>query len=215
MTIVAWDIETCPLPESNHSPERARRAQMEYDKLVRRGDPETEDTHRKARSLHPALGWICCISVIAGEDPDRPRAPRSYVAASPEEEGKMLEEFWADVSRIRGRTLWLTFNGKGFDGEFLRTRSMVHGVVPTRKDLLDEYPFKHEPHCDLARAWRHNPMTLADACDLLGVQSPKTDFSGDQVAEAVERGDMESVRIYAEGDVIALMACYAKARDFL
>src|SRR5690606_3161100 len=97
---IAWDIETCPLPVDTFTPVQQRR----YERLLRKeGAPDAgpdEEPSRKVRSLHPALGWICCLSAVRATDPSRPGTPRSYVATHPGEERALLEAFWQDVARF-------------------------------------------------------------------------------------------------------------------
>lgn len=213
---VAWDIETCPLPVDGYTERQQRR----HDLLLRREasrhpDEEEQDLARKVSSLHPSLGWICCISVVGASDPDAPRQPRSYTAATPDAERAMLEEFWADVARLPDRVLWITFYGKDFDAEFLLTRSLRHGILPARQDLLDRYPWRNQPHCDISGLWRKSAMGLADVCELLGVADPKGEMSGADVAETLASKGIEAVAAYCERDALATMQCYARLRAVL
>lgn len=208
---IAWDIETCPLPLDSFTEAQ----QYRYEQQLAAGnvsDAEAEDEiSRKARSLHPMLGWICCLSVAATYDPGQSRRVRSYTASTPADERSLLESFWNDAARIGKRNVtWITFNGKRFDAEFLLTRTLRHGLLPLRSDLLDQYPYSHTPHCDLLTVWRRAAMRLEDVCELLGVESPKRDLNGGAVFAAIEAGDIEAVTHYCEADVKATLACYAR-----
>lgn len=74
------------------------------------------------------LGWICCISAVAGNLDDGHREPHSWVAASKskEEEAGLLRSFWEDIQQLSGhagQVQWITRKGTRFDVPFLSTRS--------------------------------------------------------------------------------------------
>ncbi|MEL7171062.1 MAG: exonuclease, partial [Bacteroidota bacterium] len=56
---------------------------------------------------------------------------------------------------------------------------------------------------------------LADLCDLLGVESPKSHLDGGGVATALATGKIADVVRYCEADVIATMRCYLRLKDVL
>lgn len=215
--IIAWDIETCPRPYDSLSESHSKRHKHEYEYTMR-NDKEitTEDAKRKASSLHPILGWICCISAVRwsnGEMGD----PRSWTAGSMEEEADMLESFWQDIAPARKKRnlQWATFDGKRFDVPFLSARSVRHGLEPTVRDILDDYPYNQKPHADLAKLWPKKYYSLEDLCDFLGVESPKDGFDGSMVAPAVEEGRIDDVREYCESDAVATLRCALKAQMLL
>src|SRR5690606_4007246 len=134
-------------------------------------------------------------------------------AAIPGEERALLEAFWNDVARFGDRKItWITFNGKRFDVEFLLTRTLYHGLFPTRADLLDQYPYSFTPHCDLMTVWRRSAMRLEAVCELLGVESPKQGMDGSRVCHAVADGRVDDVRRYCEADVMATLNCFERLR---
>jgi hypothetical protein len=207
LPLVAWDIETCPLPIYDLSPAQQHRLEKEMAYLASREPAlSAEEASRKVRGLHPFLGWICCISAVAGTLDGEARAPRSWSCAEPSGEGELLRHFWSDVARFPPSTVWVTFNGKRFDAPFLLARTLHHHLRPTQSHLLDTYPYRHRPHADLACVWPRM-CGLEDLCDLLGVLSPKGELRGDGVVGAVEAGRIAEVVRYCEGDVVATLAC--------
>ncbi len=125
-----------------------------------------------------------------------------------------LDQFWADVHAIgqhvekrRGELRWVTFNGKNFDVPFLTARTVARGLAPTRKDITSTYPFDHDPHTDLMGLWPNSNYSLEDLCSFLGVESPKGEVDGSQVAELTREGEIETVARYCEGDVVATLRC--------
>lgn len=207
MIYVAWDIETCPFPLATLSEPQRNRLNKEI-RYYKQRKPELsgDEASRRARSLHPALGWICCISAVRAQSGDVGK-PQSWTASSSKDEKAMLREFWKTVAGFPDGTVWVTFNGKRFDVPFLVGRSAAHEIEPARTDILDTYPYAHRPHADLACVLQRMSYGLADLCDMLGVPSSKTDLDGSQIAEAVKSGRISDVASYCERDVLATLRC--------
>lgn len=135
-----------------------------------------------------------------------PNTPASWAANSPDAEAYLLRAFWKAVSGFKKGTVWITFNGKRFDVPFMEPRSTLHGLRPTRRDLLNTYPYKHQPHADLAWLWPQH-YSLSGLCGLLDVPSPKSDVDGSQVAGLVPDGQMAAISTYAKRDAMATWMC--------
>jgi hypothetical protein len=213
--IVAWDVETCPLPDHLLTDVHRERLEKEIA-IIKERQPDLDEAaaRRLAMSTHPFLGWICCISAVAGTLKDGCREPVSFHAPSIDEEKALLERFWEAIGRFPGKSTWVTFNGKKFDVPFLLTRSAHYGVSPSRFDLADTYPYNHRPHADLCGAWPCY-YTLHDLCGLLGVSSSKNGLDGSMVAGAVDDGRIDEVVDYCEADVVATWTCYRTLQPFL
>lgn len=214
MTYVAWDIETCPLPSDTLPEAQQERLGNEVERLRDRSSEESDEAlHRQAGSFHPHLGWICCISAVRG-GPNKIEDPKSWTADSPEEEEALLDQFWADIHAIgrhhdrnREDLRWITFNGKDFDVPFLTARTVADGLAPTRKDIINTYPYDHEPHADLMGIWPGSDYSLEGLCSFLGVESPKDEIDGSMVAELTRDGRLDEVAEYCEGDAVATLRC--------
>lgn len=212
--LIAWDIETCPLPLENFSERQMRRHDMEVAKILSREEITPEEASRKARALHPHLGWICAIAFQRVKHGQR-RDPWKECVGTPGDEAGLLTRFWKAIDQLPNYSLWLTFNGKGFDVEFLQWRSIVHGIVPSRHDLLDRHKFRHDRHLDLT-CLGYKPMGLADACELAGVPSPKEGaVSAESVHQAVEEGRLHDVAVYCAADVTATLDLYDAVYEFI
>ena len=218
--VIAFDIETCPLPPAALGPRATRRLAMQVNGRRRRSTErglafdETE-AHRQAGSLHSALGWICCASFVRLGPDGEPRTPRSFSAATPADEQALLAELWDTLARMPRSVLWVSFCGKRFDAEFLATRSLAHGLTPSRLDLLHRHPYVHRPHLDLSAVWRSAAMGLADVCELLGTPSPKQALDGAGVAAAVADGRLRDVVAYCEADAVATLRAYRSLAPLL
>ena len=210
---VAFDIETCPRPVADFTPREKRR----YDAEMRRKTMKDiqapiAEVSSRVRSVHPWLGWICCVSVARRSViTHAPHRARSWTAATMEGEADLLGNFWEDMDReglLDG--LLVSFNGKGFDAPFIQARSLAHGLLLPRAAgrLLSTHRWQNQPHFDLAHAFAHR-VGLADVCELLGVEMPKGDLDGSQVAGAVARGEIARVARYCEGDTVATLDCHS------
>jgi 3'-5' exonuclease len=215
MICIAWDIETCPRPLSAFSETQQVRYEKEYARQRER-NPEMvdEELSRLVRSIHPHLGWICCISAVSGTLDRRVNDPVSWTAAGEDEEAQLLRAFWAAVAGFPRSVTWVTFNGKRFDVPFILARSARHRVSPTRADMTNTYPYKDRPHTDLSNLWLVS-YGLADLCEHLGVDSPKGGFDGSDVACAVHDGRIQEVKDYCERDAIATLGCAQAAETVL
>lgn len=208
-TYVAWDIETCPRPSEELSEAHRERYEKESSRHADGAEPTGED-QSKAASLHPMLGWICCISAVAGDLENGHRDPHSWTAASQEDEEDLLLEFWDDVQAMENHAeniRWVTFFGKQFDVPFVSARSVRNGIRPTSKDLLNTHKYRSDSHLDLANVWQAPWYSLADLCDHLSVESPKGSFDGSDVEPAVRDGRIDKVRRYCERDAVATFRC--------
>lgn len=216
MHFVAWDIETCPRPYESLSTAHQKRQKKEYEYQSRKDrDQPADEIKNRAGGTHPLLGWICCISMVSGDE-SRVGTPKSWTAAELADEKALLEEFWTFVQSLSDGLRWVTFYGKRFDVPFVKARSLKHGLAPTRKDILDTYPYSQDPHVDLANLIGGNTFySLEDLCDHLDVESPKTGFDGSDVAPAVEEGRIDEVRDYCERDVVATLQCAQRAMPML
>lgn len=208
MIAIAWDIETCPLPTEELPPSHEARHDKELAHQKEQ-NPEinSAEASKRARSFHPYLGWISCISVVRGSVGEEMGEPYSWTASTPGKEEEMLRDFWEAVGQIKGSPRWATFSGKDFDVPFLTARTSRHGLTPSRDDLIDTYPFSHDPHVDLSKVWLPVNSSLEEMCAHLGVQSPKGNMDGSDVAQAVSEGRMEEVARYCEGDATATLRC--------
>ncbi len=217
-TAIAFDIETCPLPEASLSEEQYRRLESEMDFRESRSGPftekERESEKRLARSTHGMLGWACCASVVRQEG-SKTLSPESFVARSPDEEARMLDDFWEFVDQIPRQATWVTFNGKGFDIPFLQMRSVARQVEPARSGLNNTYPYGHEPHADLMKVWPKSHYTLGQLCAHLQVASPKGEVDGSDVAPLVREGKIDDVARYCEGDAVATLRCWQAMQPLL
>jgi DNA polymerase elongation subunit (family B) len=125
-------------------------------------------------ALSPLTGRICTVGIVAyygdAEDPD---PAMTFAYASDDENALLLSvvEAVGDADVITG------FNFIGFDGPFLRTRMLVHGMdVPVK---LCKFPrYRDRPIADTMMElgdWQRQARgTLSDWCWRFGIELPPT-----------------------------------------
>jgi DNA polymerase elongation subunit (family B) len=134
-------------------------------------------------------------------------------------EREMLEEFWEGLAEY---AVIATFNGRSFDMPFLIHRSIAHGLQVDASFMRQRY---------LSRQTEHFHVDLLDEltfygamarkpnlhlfCRLYGIESPKSDVSGHDVAALYAAGEYERIARYNARDVEATAELYALWRKFL
>jgi predicted PolB exonuclease-like 3'-5' exonuclease len=209
-TVIAWDIETCPLPSEKLSDTQSAYVERNAEYFQEEDGLSLEKASQKAASLAPFAGRICSIAAVRGGHDDGFAAPKVYVAETESEEAEILQAFWEDVSFFGDGVTWVTFGGKGFDVPFLAGRSLSYNITPTRSDILKQYPFGHRPHTDLKFLWPKMHYRLQDLCGVLGVPTPKSSMDGSMVPKAIQEGRFDEVAAYNADDALATLSCYQK-----
>lgn len=167
--MIVFDIETIPNKPTLSFPEWAQ-----YK--ARKNISEDRDA-----SLHPAFGMVCCICALHRESGEvfAEAIPKDSIA----DEKKMLQSFrsWLHQSRDP----WLGgFNVKGFDIPFLANRFLSHReTVPSQLSVAGKKPWeiKVVDVMELLQFGGGPKISLGDACVLMGIPTPKEDFSGKMV----------------------------------
>lgn len=206
---LVYDIETCPLPVDSLTPTRLDRLDKEFERIHQR-EPglSIEAAQSKAQSLHPMLGWICCIGIAICDANGNVQHVESFSRPTPDGEASLLLDFW-DAIPQNPSTTFVTFNGKSFDAPFIRMRCLKRRIEmpPVARFALNTHRWRDDPHWDLMHVTHPHRIGLADLCDLVGVRSPKDGMSGGDVAQAVADGRIADVAHYCEQDVTATARC--------
>lgn len=135
----------------------------------------------------------------------------TYKARSEEE---LLREFWIGAKHY---DTFVTFNGRRFDAPFLFHRSAAHDISPTKNLLEGRYPHQQKTtrHVDLQDeltffgAMDRRP-SLHLFCRAYGIETPKDEFGGDEVARLFQQGEFLKIARYNAKDVIATAQLYKK-----
>lgn len=131
----------------------------------------------------------------------------------------ILQEFWEGVKHY---DTFVTFNGRCFDVPFILHRSVVRGIKPTKNLMEGRYPSQQHNcrHVDLQDELTffgamHRRPSLHLFCRAYGIESPKGEVSGDDVAELFLQKKFRDIALYNSRDVIATTALYQKWLDYL
>ena len=134
-------------------------------------------------------------------------------------EKDMLAEFWEGA---RHYDTFVTFNGRGFDVPFLLHRSVANNIKPTKNLMESRYPAQQKScrHVDLqdeltffGAMYRRPSLHLF--CRAYGIESPKGEVSGDDVAELFAHKKFRDIAHYNARDVVATTALYQKWLEYL
>ena len=133
------------------------------------------------------------------------------------DERRILQAYWRYFGDRRARVV--TWNEKSFDLPVLRLRAMMYGISAepwyTSGDKWNNYTQRYAPdwHCDLMEQLSDygacKNMGLQDVAVAMGLPG-KIGGHGSEVAEMVERGEIDKVRAYCEADCLNLFALYTR-----
>ena len=177
----------------------------------------------------PLTGFIVAIGLYdlerekgvvyyTGEGKETDEIVGTYTFKQRSEAG-MLAEFWEGVKHY---DTFVTFNGRGFDVPFLLHRSVVQEIKPTKNLMEGRYPSQQLScrHVDLqdeltffGAMFRRPSLHLF--CRAYGIESPKGEVSGDDVAELFACKKFRDIAHYNSRDVIATTALYQKWLKYL
>ena len=130
-------------------------------------------------------------------------------------EREILIEFWKLAAE------WgtvVTYNGRGYDGPVLMTRSAMLNVVPTRQ--LTGYRYSIKDHCDLMEILNfqgaaRESYSLDYWCRRFEVESPKGKMDGSMVAAKARAGQYDDIAEYCLRDTRATADLFQRLRNTL
>ncbi|MDW8067195.1 MAG: ribonuclease H-like domain-containing protein [Aquificaceae bacterium] len=222
---VALDIETyCPENELTLE---------EYQYLKNRKDYKSEDHFQRELSTNPYVSVVVSFALFfLGEN----RAEVYYIGDGKEEnhveeegisviyrstpmsfglvpaERTLLETLWEKLGNLKRL---VTFNGKGFDLEFIRIRSIIHNLKPQAYYLY--FHSKSVNHIDLMEVLRVNreSYSLSFIAKRLGIELSKGGMDGSKVKEAFQKGEYRRVAKYNAKDAIITGMVFQRVKDYL
>ena len=224
--IVAIDIETAPTGRdlTHHQQEMLDKqigyhmakdfAGFEFSGIQ---PHEQEWLRNKTMSLHPFIGFICCVTLRKGmvQGGEVYYGDEKTFYGYEDGESEMLNELAAALSLIKDER-FVTFHGKRFDVPYIKARMARHGIDVPWSKLNTTYPFSSKDHVDLSKSYEGCYATMAQLCDHLQVPGPKKYMKGDEVAIAIREQKISDVIIYNQEDVRATLDCfYATPRYML
>jgi len=182
----------------------------------RRDEVSVEDFYEKA-GIWAEFGKIICISVGYFNNKNDVRNFR--VTSFFGEEKQILKDF----SNLLNENFHLTahllcgHNIKEFDIPFIARRMIINDMVlPQKINLFGKKPWE-VPHLDTLELWKFGDYkhftSLKLLTKILGIQSPKDDIDGSEVARVFYiENDIDRIVTYCEKDVIAVAQVFLKMR---
>ncbi len=223
---LVYDIEVAGLPWE------------EVDEITRgylmskQRDDAAREAVRERTALFPGLGKVIAIGMwlvqeergmllLEGEhEPEQTWEKVSHSKIERGSEEQILRRFWelVDLSGKGKRTRLVTFNGRGYDGPVLMTRSAQLGIAPSRN--LVPYRYDISDHCDLFdvlgyQGASRDRFSLDYWCRRFDVESPKGSIDGSQVAKAYRAGRIEDIGEYCLRDVRATAQLFQRLEKTL
>lgn len=208
--ILFLDIETVPAyPAYDQVPERFR---LLWDKKATYLTRETGDPaslYQRA-GIYAEFGRIICIStgMIVLQEGKRDMRMKSFFHPI---ERDLLGAFADLLTRLLQKKDYVlcAHNGKEFDFPYIARRMLINGIpVPEVLDIAGKRPWEVK-HLDTLELWKFGDYkhytSLELLASVLGLESPKSDIDGSQVAQ-VYWYDQDIGRIveYCRRDVITI-----------
>lgn len=232
MSVLVFDIETVGESWGNFD-NTTKKVLTRWIDRVARNDEEKEVLIKDLKErlgFSPLTGFIVALGVY---DVEKEKGTVYYVGAGDKKEEKLengfllkertekelLEEFWQGAEYY---DTFVSFNGRVFDAPFLFLRSAVYDLKPTKNLLEGRYPYQQRScrHVDL-----QDELTFFGAvarkpslhlfCRAFGIDSPKEEGGGDEVAELFASKKFRDLAIYNAGDIIATTKLYQKWKNNL
>lgn len=214
------DIETAPTAAALDRPYPTRKPPANYksEETIAKWRAEDEvkwqDERIKEYSLNPLHGRIVCFGWL---DTDTEQ-DGVLLAERESDEEELLVNAWELIAEHDGNVV--TWNGS-WDLQFIRNRSIMHGIVPTIGAYTINRWFKKysvRPHTD-CKAFLLNGDQRANEglgvwAKALNVPGKLDGMSGADVWGLVAGGMFEEVAEYCLADVRATAAIYARIRPY-
>ncbi len=227
MTTLIFDIETVG-ENWEDLDEKTQKTLLRYANRVAKSEDERHCLQKDIKEglgFSPLTGRVVSLGLF---DLERDRGVIYYTGAEKANEdvveGKytykvrseemLLQEFWQGAQHY---DTFVTFNGRSFDAPFLFHRSAIYGIKPTRNLLEGRYPNQQKTvrHVDLQDeltffgAMNRKP-SLHLFCRAYGIESPKGEIDGDEVADLFKNGEYLTIAKYNARDVMATTDLYKK-----
>ncbi len=188
-------------------------AEKQY--FLRYAKTEEEITLAKeSLSFYPLTGEVVAIGLL---NPDTRKGAMYFQAPGVEpmlpfeEDGiryetgaepEILLKFW---EAVKSYDTVITFNGRGFDCPFLLVRSAMHKIKPSRDLMPNRYADSHIDLMDRLSFFgsTRRRFSLDMWCRAFGIESPKDEVTGYEVAELFSSGRCLDIARYCARDLHA------------
>lgn len=206
------DIET--VPASRHYDQLDKKLQLLWDKkshLIDKENEITQNTFAEKAGIYAEFGKIICIGLgyfVKQNDAWSLRIKSLHG----DDEKKLLEEFSGVCNKFfhKPEKQFCGHNIREFDIPYICRRSYINGVkLPdVLAELQNKKPWEN-PMLDTLQLWKFGEYKNFTSIDLLsavlGIDSPKDDIDGSQVANVYwEQNDLNRIATYCSKDVVTV-----------
>lgn len=208
---IIFDIETVRAYRQLEDAPESFRAAWEYTCKSKFPDEEPAAAFLKSGNFYPEFGRILCISAIN----DQTKKVVSFAHAT--DELSILASFADYLGDYREELIGHSV--KYFDIPYVVARMAAHAVkLPPSLRMYGVKPWESNV-TDTHEVWKcgfystTNAGSLAAICNCLGIESPKDDMSGGDVADvfynfadhgfATQSDAVDAIAVYCEKDVAA------------
>ncbi len=171
-----------------------------------------EESYMQKAGIYAEFSRVLCIGLGYVNIPSKEfRTTVLYHA----DESILLEQFKQHIEPFRkyGEVSFCGHNIKEFDLPFLCRRMRINNIsLPDELNLMGKKPWENQ-NIDTMDLWRFGEHKRFTSLDLLahtlGVESSKTDLSGDQIAKAYyEEHRLDDIMNYCKRDVLCTAQVY-------
>lgn len=215
------DIETLPVDEKDAARVEYLQQSVEADSRLKDPEKIAADIENKRAEAIGKTGLAGDFGrVLMASIGDLESGEIVTIASEPLNEAMVLQGImktlanFADLGSGRPTRPCLIGHNVGWDLRFIAQRCVVHGVKIDRRLL----PFDAKPwdgsFVDTMTAWAGvgGKITLDRLCVALGVESPKSEMTGKDVARYYADGRFAEIVKYNRDDVLATMLVYKKMK---
>ena len=214
--ILFLDIETVPeVPDFSDLGEEKQKLFAQKTEYQRKDEITAEDFYERA-GIWAEFGKIICISVgfftLSGNQ--KTFRIKSFYG---DEESVILKDFAQLLGNHfnRPEQVLCGHNAKEFDFPYIARRMIINGIkLPQKLSLFGKKPWEI-PHLDTMELWKFGDYkhytSLNLLTNILGIESPKGDIDGSQVARVYyEENDLKRIVSYCENDTLAVARVYLR-----
>ncbi len=214
------DIETVPKYAAfGEVPEIEKELWSKKIKYLQQQEEKTAEELYTRAGIYAEFGKIVCISVgIIKMKAGEPHLyQKSFFSHS---EKELLEDFSQSLQEFEKQKhdIYLcAHNGKEFDYPFIARRMLVNGIkLPKSLDISGKKPWEIM-HLDTMEMWKFGDYKHFTSLNLLaylfGLESPKDDIDGSQVASVYYiENDLDRIERYCRKDVLTLAQVFLKLK---
>ena len=207
--ILFLDIETVPEHANFNELDGFTQQLWEQKTKYQRKENFTPEEFYERAGIWAEFGKIICISV--GYFVIKEKTRKFRITSFYGDEKQLLNDFKDLLNQFFNKTehLLCAHNGKEFDFPFIARRMVIHQIkLPRALNLFGKKPWEIQ-HLDTLELWKFgdykNYTSLSLLTQILGINTPKDDIDGNQVAQVYyQDNDLERIKKYCEKDTIAV-----------